>query len=162
MHWLSIIITLPLLALALSAQAAEVCVVCSEPGAVYRCIADPKLPAFRGSDKVLQYICVTELAKTGSHASCRVANEMTAGCLGIERIVGSQGVEPPSQPAAGAPVDAAAPIAEQPKEKPPQTLVELAKRTKEQVDEDTRKTGQAVGGAFKKSWDCLTTLFSKC
>lgn len=143
-----------------AAQAGEVCVVCADPGAVYRCIADPKLPAFRGSDKVLQYICVTELAKSGGHASCKVSGNGGEQCQGVERIVGSQGIEPPA-PTQEVQAPPPVPQPEQ-KDNPPKTLVDLAKRTKEQMDDDTRKTGQAVGGAFKKTWDCVATLFKQC
>lgn len=51
----------------------------------------------------------------------------------------------------------------------PKTMVELAKRTVDATDRQIKKTGEqvsgageAVTGAIKKSWTCVTSLFSKC
>lgn len=144
------------------AGAAEVCVVCAEPSAVYRCMVDVDKMNFKGSDKVLQYLCVTELAKAGKHGSCKYAQGTGPACLGEQRTVGLQGVEGMPQPGSPEAAERDAQRAEAAKNAPPKTLVELAKRTKDQVGEDAKATGEAVGGAMKKTWNCLTSLFSKC
>jgi len=32
----------------------------------------------------------------------------------------------------------------------------------ENAGESVKNAGKAVGGAFQKTWDCLTSLFNRC
>jgi hypothetical protein len=48
-------------------------------------------------------------------------------------------------------------------------MVELAKRANEQTSEQMKKagetvksTGQAIGEATKKTWDCVISFFTHC
>jgi hypothetical protein len=167
-HLIPLAMTLPALT-AGPVRAAEVCVVCSEPAATYRCMVDTEKVQFSGVDKVVQFMCAKELAKAGKHASCKAVPGTGPACLGEQRTVGLQGVE--GQPEPGSPEAAAAEAkrAEALKNAPPKTLVELAKRTNEQMNNDAKSAGEAVGnagdavgGAMKKTWRCLSTLFTGC
>jgi len=169
------------------AAGAEVCVVCSEPAASYRCAIEgaDRFAQFRGTDRVLQYLCITELAKAGGHARCDANRNSGALCTGVKTVrvraedvlakaaalrSGSLDVQPQQQGA-------------QPKlpaDGPPKTLEEMARKTVEQSRDqlqtagksvnDTAKTagqqigkaGDAVGGAVKKTWGCLVSLFTDC
>jgi hypothetical protein len=174
--------------LALPAMGAETCVVCSEPAATYRCAIEgaDRYAQYRGSDRVIQYVCITELVKSGGHARCSVGRNAGGACVGelkvlragdalaaaaeaavrdaSERFDRPQTVQPSSPPS----------------DQPPRTLEELARKTVEQSGgqlqsagktmNDTAKTagrqiekaGDAVGGAVKKTWTCLASLFTDC
>ena len=47
-------------------------------------------------------------------------------------------------------------------EAPPQTVLELAKRTNEKTTEQMKKAGDTVKDATKKTWDCMLSLFTRC
>jgi hypothetical protein len=168
-------------------NAAEVCVECSGPVAVYRCVVAEaaRVQQFRAANKALQFVCASELARHGGHEKCRARRESQAGqCLGEERIVGLSGVERPAGekastpqpqqpapskvPAAQAPVpqippaQTAAPPAQPPPHPPsappPRTVAEMAERAGESSKEGLKK----AGGAVKNAWTCLTSFFSDC
>ncbi len=174
---LSLIATLPA---ANRAMAQEVCVECSGPDTRYRCsIRDfEKIAKYQASSKVLEYVCITELARAGGHASCRAGNSFQGPCIGQSRQLDPATVgELPPEPAAKASVAGAEPRnpsndpAAQPPAKnqagrdSPQTLEELARRNKldmSGVKDGLNTAGKAVGGAVKSSWRCLSSLFSDC
>lgn len=163
-----------------AALAQGVCVVCNEPDAVYLCQRDDGVK-LRPGDTRLNLLCITELARAGAHATCSVRRQQTGTCEGQRRTVAVA----PAPPLVDAP---AAPLpgdqAQDRKSGPPETVVELAKRTastsKEQLEKATgavgdvakktgdavgdaaKKTGSVVGDAAKKSWHCLTSLFTNC
>lgn len=160
------------------AAAGELCVTCTDPAAVYRCAIEGDAP---GStlEPGLQLHCIKELASTKGHRSCSVDRTRgKAPCEGtpvtLARPAG--GIVPAATPPAPVPpppdtadagAAAAAPVPGP--QQPPATVEELAKQTAEQGKKDWEKTndklkegGQAVGGAVKKSWDCLISLFSRC
>lgn len=61
------------------ASAAEACVRCDNPFAIYRCQVDrPGLPA----NASIALICITELAKRNGHATCGVSRDTGATCGG--------------------------------------------------------------------------------
>lgn len=165
------------------------CVVCSEPSASYSCVIaeanDPYL--MRGGEKALHFVCVTELAKLGGHASCRVRRDFSTHCDAPQRVVSLKGLAEPAPATAGAPQGAdpaasadqkgaaATGVAPQPAQPqgPPQTLEELAKRTASGSGDALKKTGtavvdgaksagSAVGGALQQTWTCVTSLFTSC
>lgn len=152
-----------------AAHATEICVSCSGPEAVYRCTVDQSadVEAYRYGKRVLQFVCITELARQGNHGKCRVQRGEGA-CIGIERSVAltapleSEGAAvTPETPEADS-LDAAQQPQEEPKSGPPKTVEELARRTASSSKEQFQKTGDAVGGAMKKSWDCLKSWFTQC
>jgi hypothetical protein len=167
-----------------AAAAAELCVVCSEPAATYRCSVEHAEGAdqFRGADKLIQYVCISQLAKAGGHGSCKVGRDAGAPCIGEPRVVSLGGATLPAetagdgQPAATASppptVDGATTGTSVPGTKgkePPRTLVELADRTGKDMEQSmnkagdaVNKAGDAVGGAFKKTLGCIVSLFQQC
>jgi hypothetical protein len=171
-----------------AAAGAEMCVVCAEPAATYRCTVEgaDRFVQYRGSDRVIQYLCITELAKTGGHASCGVSRNAGGACMGELKTVrvraedalaraeeAMRGGAPQPNPSQKEPPKL-------PDDGPPKTLEELARKTVEQSQDqwqtagktvnDTAKSagqqigkaGEAVGGAVKKTWTCLASLFTDC
>ncbi len=149
------------------AQAQEYCVACSEPEAVYRCVIDNAQP---GSSTPLQVQCVTAMAKAGGHSGCAIKRATVFDCKGpVKRVPWTAGDEvpqplPQTKPESARPAD--------PKE-PPKTVLEMADRANKKTAEDMKKAGETVkegaetvgdgvSKATKKTWDCLTSLFSKC
>jgi hypothetical protein len=149
------------------AEAQEYCVACTEPTAVYRCVIEGARP---GGSQPLQVLCVTTMAKEGRHATCAIKRGTVFECDGPVKRVPWASIEAPQQ-AKGADQAEAKPEAD-PNE-PPKTIVEMAKRANEQnaqqmkkanddVKEKVTSTGQAIGDATKKSWDCMISLFKNC
>lgn len=167
------LLTVSLAAVALTpatAGASEVCVSCTGPDTVYRCTVDQSadVASYRYGKRVLQFVCITELARQGNHQKCRVQRGEGL-CLGVERVVS---LTAPLDPTAAADASQTAeadgsdgvpaPEATPQKPGPPKTVEELARRTASSSKEQLEKTGDAVGGAMKKSWNCLTSLFTQC
>jgi hypothetical protein len=160
--------------LAATASAQEYCVTCSVPDAKYRCIigGEPS-PAGRGARG--QLLCITELARSGGHTSCSVGRTTAEPCDGEMRTVLFPAAADPTAPVAeaqpGMVVEGAeaAGEAQAPAEGPPQTVEELAKKSMETSGEGLKKAGEAVSetaqsasNVMKKTWNCLSSLFSDC
>lgn len=169
-------------------HAQEVCVVCAAPEATYRCAIEKseKLGRFgRGGERAIQLVCAKELARQGGHASCGVRREATgAACAGEQRILSIatllDAVVPPeaAAPAAPAPPPGPQPVATVgvapspalPQEvkpvdtaaAPPRTMQEMAERSSAKSKQQLKDAGSAVGGAFERTWDCLSSLFKRC
>jgi hypothetical protein len=169
MQRLAIVLGAMACCLAGAAVAQEYCVACTEPAALYRCVIDGARP---GGGQSLQLLCVTTMAKSGGHATCAVKGGTVFECNGpIKRVPWVASDHPPQPGAAQAP---AAPVATQSPvpispEEPPKTMVELAKRANEQTTEQmkmagekVKSTGQAIGEATKKTWDCVVSFFTRC
>ena len=167
-------VVLALLMASASARAQSLCVDCAGPDRTYNCTVkdSARVAGMRGSGRALEFVCISELARMGGHQNCRVSTTYAGPCMGQSQEidlakVGRESVvigKPPEQPegAGGATVVPAT-------KGPPQTLEELARETMSkskaqmaETDEKIRKAGDAVGGAFKKTWDCLASLFSRC
>lgn len=159
--------------------AQAICVDCAEPERNYKCTVKDaeRVQNVRGIGKGLEFLCISEIARTNGHRTCRVNTTFSGPCIGqtfeidlTRSGTDSAGVAPkpgemPTDGAPAAPAPAAVPV----KKGPPQTVEELAKETvaksKEQfsaVDEKMREAGSAVGNAVKKSWNCLSSLFKGC
>jgi hypothetical protein len=181
MHTRIVTIAAAMLLSPLVAVAQEYCVTCKGPDASYRCViggdATPTARSSRG-----QFLCITELAKAGGHSSCSAARGQATPCPGQTRTVmftlGDPGASPleqptttgttapgqlapvetmpaaPLAPPAPAPVQTTAPV----EENKPNAVEDLANKTGKAVTD----TGEAVGGAMKKTWDCVASLFGKC
>ncbi len=170
---------------ALPAMAESYCVACYSPDAVYRCVV-ADAPANAAPDPRNQVQCIKQLAKSGGHARCSVERFTSAGCSGPERIISPSAaalpIAPPAQaavPSSAAGTENTAPqgtaVAE-----PPRTVEELAKSTvestkkgldgvtgtvkttTEKAGEQIEGVGSTIGQAAKKSWNCLSSLFSDC
>jgi hypothetical protein len=168
------------------AAAADVCVVCSGPDATYRCTVDQAndIGRYRSGDRVLQMLCISELARAGGHTKCRVSRDATGFCAGEPRTIGLAGLEAAlahgSADAPPAPVDGHQTPPAPAQGGPPRTVEELARRTTQASSEQLRKAGEvmsdsassaasrleragdAIGRAAKKSWLCVTSLFNQC
>ena len=179
-----------------AASAQEYCVTCTGPEAMYRCVIGGEASLAARSSRA-QFLCITELAKAGGHASCSAARGQATPCPGETRTVMFSLADPNGMPAeATAPVPmgqpspppAAAvspspghglapvelpPVGHQQEPLPPpnETAANPAHNTQkpnmvEDLANKTGKavtdTGKAVGGAVKKSWDCVTSLFGNC
>jgi hypothetical protein len=142
--------------------AQEYCVECKDPAVMYRCALDGARP---GAATSLQALCLTALAKEGQHASCAIRRGVgVLDCNGpLKRVAVPDDGNPPS-------------IAAQPPEQPvapqtgePKTVAEMLKRAKDQSDRNWEESNaklkannEKVGNFFKKSWDCVSSLFAKC
>ena len=166
LHALPLTVLVVTFAMALSAQANEICVSCSGPPAVYRCTVDDAdgVARYKGGDRILQFICTTELSKAGGHQKCRTRRGSAEPCIGMERTVSLSG--PIDGIAAQAESDQSGTIEAAPapdkSSAPPKTVEELARRTATASKDQLDKTGSAVGGAMKKSWNCMISLFQDC
>lgn len=153
------------------AVAAEYCVTCAGPAAMYACVVQGA-PADAPPDPREQLTCIAELARAGGHESCAVPRSAPKPCPGVLKIVAApQGEPPPGPPlapeqdAAGAEeetgaegetsvergVGAAAQAPHQKPAKEPETVEELAKETVKSSKEGVVKAGEAVTGAAKKA-----------
>jgi hypothetical protein len=160
------------------ASAQGVCVECREPDRNYRCsIKDAeRVQGIRGSAKAIEFLCIQEIARANGHQSCRAGTSYAGPCIGqaydidLSKAAPPDGDQATKQPMPGAPdPEAPASVAVPARKGPPQTLEEVARETvsksKEQIsaaDENMKKAGDAVGGAVKKTWNCVASLFSRC
>lgn len=166
------------------AVGAEYCVTCSGPAAMYACaIAHTQRDA--PVDPRMQLLCIQELARQGGHDSCSVPRSAPQPCPGVMKTVAAPSLLAPTGAEAavndGEPDPKIAKEAEPPAPgTPPRTVEELATRTleasktglkkagdavagsAEKTGETVEQAGGAVGSAAKKTWRCLTSLFSEC
>lgn len=157
-----------------SAMAQAVCVECKGPERTYSCTVkdSAKVQHVRGAPRAVEFVCISEIARAGGHESCRVGTGYSGPCIGQQFVVDLsrplpetetvQTQMPHVKPDGDKPVP-------QPVKGPPQTLEQLARETmsksKDQfsaADETMRKAGGAVGNSLKKTWDCMTSLFTRC
>ncbi len=148
----------------------EYCVACAEPKAVYRCVIDGARP---GGQHPLQLLCAMTMAKEGGHASCGVHGGTVFECDGPVRRVpwASLNIGPekaPEPPKAGAEHKPA-----EETDEPPRTVAEMLERANAKTAEQLRQAnekvktqaqavGQGIGDAGKKTWKCLSSLFTSC
>jgi hypothetical protein len=147
----------------------EFCVACSGPPGVYRCVIDGAQP--RGGQS-LQLLCVTAMAKEGGHATCSVKRGTVFDCDGVVKRIPWTALEAPQQPSTSTPRASDAPAAPQrpaaaaptgpAPDAPPKTMVDLAKQANEKTVEQMKKAGETVKEATKKTWECVTSLFTRC
>ncbi len=169
-----------------AATAQPVCVECKGPAATYSCEIKQASRVKGGTKKsrALEFLCITQLAESGRHTSCRAQKAYSGPCIGqpvvLDLAHGRAAMPPTDQRSAqtGA-ADAetanstdpnSAPRPTQPQQPgPPDTLQELARDTvaqsKKQIDvanKNLKNAGAAVGEALKKGWVCLVSMFSEC
>lgn len=148
-----------------AAAAQEYCVSCTGPDVLYRCVIDGARP---GATASLPLLCASSLAKSGPHATCAVRRGVgVIDCNGPVKHVGVPAASAPDQSIGvvtdPAPAKAAAPAG------PPRTVEEMLKQAKSNNDKTLEKAktqiesgNEKVGSFFKKSWDCVSSLFSRC
>jgi hypothetical protein len=125
------------------AGAAEVCVSCDSPSALYRCSVEQsaKLEKYGVEDKVLPPVCVQVLAKIGGHKSCQAVGKAGDPCRGTPKTIGLSDVQKAVAGGSGGSV-----------------VPSLGER----AGSAAQSTTETIGGAFKKSWNCVTSLFQEC
>lgn len=148
--------------------AQEYCVACTEPAAVYRCVVDGARP---GGSQPLQMLCATAMAKEGGHATCGVKGGTVFDCNGpVKRVPWAAHNLAPKEPSVET---KAAPVPPKDPNQPPQTVEEMAKQANQKTVEQIKKTnenikqgvqslGEKVGDATKKTWRCISSLFTRC
>jgi len=149
-----------------AASGQEYCVACTEPTAVYRCVIENARPGGQS----LTRLCLTALTKDGGHASCSLKGGTVFDCNGpIKRVPWTaqetgRVLDPAAADAAPSKPDAKADTKSEPK-----TMVDLAKRANENLQkagedakQQSQSTGQAIGNATKKTWECMFSLFFRC
>lgn len=129
-----------------------------------------------------QLLCITELARSGGHASCSVRRTAGEQCL-----VEARTVMLPSGPDAPPPLEAGQPLPVAPEtganpegpvspeaaapdaEPSPSAAAKIAKDAVDASSAGLKKAGEAVsntaesaGNAVQKTWDCVSSLFSDC
>jgi hypothetical protein len=166
------------------AAAAEYCVTCEAPNALYRCVIQGT-PDGAGTDPGASLLCISEMAARGHHESCAVARGAPVPCPGLTAMVTQRSdmpamaspppgaIPPPAAAAEGMPPppegqENAASAPEEPA-KVPRTMEELAGQTVKSSKENLEKAGQhignagsAIGNAASKTWTCIMSLFSTC
>jgi hypothetical protein len=152
-----------ILGMAAPASAQEYCVICSAPEAKYRCSIGGEPSITAGASRG-QLLCITELARTGGHASCSVGRNTSDPCEGEPRTVmfpdtGAPAPVVETEPASPQPQGWSAeptPAAPETGAAPPPTPEPTAPPQEEQG------SGNPLGNAMQKSWDCVSSLFSDC
>jgi hypothetical protein len=156
-------------------SAQEACIICTGPDQAYLCSVEKsdKIRKFAAVDKAIQFACIKEMARIGSHEICRVRRDAdVAACNGLKQTVLLGSLLDAAEQQEAAAKSALPPAAEKatPQKLPPgssppdapKTMVELARRANEQSAEQMKQTGKQVGGAVQKTWDCVTSLFQRC
>ena len=149
-----------------SSLANSVCVRCEGPVGVYSCSYAPgpsgRIP--RKSDRALKFSCIQDVARQYQHASCSVLREQLGVCNGQVHMM-SPGAplattsEPTPQSDVGAGKESAV---AQNKQREPKTVVDMAKRTARNTQEQFDKSAKTVSKAARSTWRCISSLFSKC
>lgn len=159
------------LALPGAAGAAEYCVTCEGPPAMYRCVVDGTADG-PGQDARASLVCISEMAARGKHESCAVSRGAPFPCPGLTSVVAAGEAAPSlaapapaaSDPAAPEPLEPAAaapPVATDPAQpatgeataaseepaKVPRTVEELAGQTVKSSKESLAKAGAQIGSA---------------
>jgi hypothetical protein len=161
--------SLLLLGQAGNAAAAEYCVTCEGPAALYRCVVEGT-PEGAGKDPSSSLYCISQMAKRGRHESCAVSRGAPFPCPGLTATVVPPADMPiQAQPPAGLGPGAPLPAAETPPLAPsapeeqnaaappddaakvPRTVEELAGQTMKSSKEGLEKAGEAIGGTAKKA-----------
>lgn len=133
--------------------AAEFCVTCEGPAAHYKCVLPG--PAADPGDARLKIWCMTELAKSGSHASCTVDRQAQTACQGDVKqlaLPGGYTIDtPPASNAAAAPTlppDRPVAPAAGDAQQPAQTVVPKTQNppatVKEAVEKGVQSTEKAI------------------
>jgi len=150
------------------AAAQDYCVTCAGPDAKYRCIIGGNASAAARSSRG-QMLCITELARSGGHASCSVSRTTAEPCDGKVKTVmfptdepGTVPVEMAAPPPPAAPPAPAPPQAPGPADATAKDSDNGLKKAADAVTSTVTDTGKAVGHAASKTWKCLSSFFGDC
>lgn len=162
--------TAVVLATPAAAVGQEICVSCDAPAAIYRCSVEhaDRLKLVRQADRWLHLACIKDIAQQYGHATCAINPASVGSCEGIVHVVKAQSaathvLNRPSPTEAVQPAEPpAGPAPAAPRNSEPKTVVELAKQTAESTQKGLDKATKKVTDTAKKTWKCLTSLFSAC
>lgn len=159
--------------LAAPAGAAEYCVTCEGPPALYRCVIDGR-PEGPGKDPRASLYCISEMARQGKHERCAVSRGAPFPCPGLTALVTPE-PNNAATPEAAASADDTTPYPDpqsppdtlsdleletemeaaethrEPASRVPRTVEELAGQTARSSQEGLAKAGRAIGGTAKKA-----------
>lgn len=170
------------LATSVAANATELCVKCTNPDASYACIVGATSNATL--DTVAKFYCITQLAKTGSHASCAIDRAIAPPCPGERKELpipafledggaanklpdksaadqppGDVGTHPANTPPPGAASAGAPPhdqqASPQAPEQPPKTVQEMVEKSAKSAGAGLSETQKAAGDAAKSTTTAL-------
>ena len=153
------------------ARAGErVCVVCTGPDAQYSCSpapADRRAARLGLGGAALKVRCIREIAQAYGHATCKVGDVAIKTCAGTGHMLAApaEGAAMPARATPAAPGGSpagAAPGTGDDKTAAPKTVVEMAKRTAGETQEQLEKSGKVVERAARQTWRCVTSLFTAC
>jgi len=150
------------------ALAAEYCVTCQGPPALYRCVVDGTEDG-PGKDAGQSLSCISQMAAKGRHETCAVSRGAPFPCPGLTALIGKPNqlpalaappasAPPPPEhvatetPPAAAPADGAAagPDGGEPA-RVPRTVEELAGQTFKSSQQGVEAAGGLIGGTAKKA-----------
>lgn len=168
-----------------NAEPQQFCVKCADPNQTYVCQIDTTQPVARADG--LQLYCIVQTSKEGGHRSCAVDNTPIGSCAGeLKSYTFAAPLAPPGtratigQDQQNYTSDPEAVEAPAPREDKPATLVGASRRGIQstgqavgsaargmgnaagKVGSATKKTGSAVGGATRRAYDCVRSLFREC
>ena len=161
---MSAVVGLALFAPVAAAADAAYCVSCEGPAAHYACSFDGV--AADANDASLKLLCITELAKSGKHASCSIDRKQPSPCPGDTKVMAlPDGYQPAVLPATEAPANTETPSAgpaqtapqlkpanetavEKP-EAPPKTVQEMVEKGTSNTGKVLEKTGETAVDAAK-------------
>ncbi len=187
---LAVLVPGALFTLGAGVAAQEFCVSCSGPEANYRCLIGGEATAAARSSRG-QFLCITELAKAGGHASCSATRGQATPCPGETRTVmfslagpgdiavgaetqdfgptgaGSTGAHGASEaplppPATDHASEAVPPPPSDENGAPAGEKKNVVETIASKTGKAFSDTGKAVGKAMKKSWDCVASFFGSC
>ncbi len=157
------------LAISGPAQAGErACVTCLDPDAQYSCSLAPTEAGETGlglSGAALKVRCIREIAETYGHQSCKVGDTPITACAGTVHMISPQPTGSDTSPGPRPANTATPPANPSPadgNDAPPKTVVEMAKRTAGETQEQLEKSGKVVERAARQTWRCVTSLFTAC
>ena len=167
--WLPLLCVTGIAVISGAAEARErACVTCTAPDAQYSCSLAPTeagATSLSLSGAALKVRCIREIAQTYGHQSCKVSDTPLSTCAGTVHMISAQ---PNGSDAAagGAPAQPATspqnPSAAAGNDAPPKTVVEMAKRSAGETQEQLEKSGKVVERAARQTWRCVTSLFTAC
>ncbi|MGE3228510.1 MAG: hypothetical protein AB7J30_03645 [Hyphomicrobium sp.] len=157
-------------AFAAEAAAAEYCVTCEGPPALYRCVVDGTEDG-PGKDPSQSLYCISRMAAKGNHQTCAVSRGAPFPCPGLTALIGKPSQFPTlAAPPVGAPPTADAAAEAQPAGPPappestaaaapevdgpakvPRTVEELAGQTFKSSQQGVEAAGGFIGGTAQKA-----------
>ncbi|MEM7620672.1 MAG: hypothetical protein AAF228_09455 [Pseudomonadota bacterium] len=139
------------------------CVTCKGPEQTYRCQISSNLVGINPSAEKLY--CAVTISKDKNHETCATHNTDQAQCAGIPVTYSYNSNVPSSLLKYAKPQNSKPPLYKdelQKQDDTPKTLVDLTDQTLEDTRSGLNEAGKAVTDAAKKTYDCVTTLFTGC